>query len=421
MNSVASYRIYSWAKVWADSGHEVTIITAPKPMGDDGFTPDLKGINIIESSNILLNLLQRLISKKYTSTIPNQFDKKKPKHYTTLLQKLNRWRKARGLLHTHRMPDHLALWKYSALNSIKREYYDVIVSSFGPYVTHLIAEQYKILHPKTKWVSDFRDLWVDHGLLKGLFPFTYFEKKLQKRILRKADIITTVSFPLANVLNGYCVTKKTHIIYNGFFKDTPTSTNDFQPTFSEDKIRLVYTGTIYEGPQNYSPLLEALLVVKNNQSDLINKLEIVIASRQSGNLAIQACKYGLNSLFTFYQNVSHNKSLSLQKNAHVLLFLDYETRILKGVLTGKLFEYMNSGTEIWSIGGDNNCSDANLLIKRSKTGKVFGLDSQTLCQELILLLKSNKKPSFTSDRKVIEEFSRENQALKLLKIIKGAT
>jgi len=412
MNSVASHRVYSWARTWVDNGHTVTVLTAPKPSGDDQFNPNLKRIEIIEASNSCLSFLQKITSIKYrshtVSSKPNLFKNL----YSKPFKKLNAWRKKRGLLYTHRMPDYLSLWKHSALQKVKDYEYDLVVSTFGPYAAHLIAEKIVKKNRSAKWIVDFRDLWIDHGLMTGLFPFTRMEKLLYKRILSKADMITTVSPPLADQIGKHCDKKKIVVIYNGFSPDLYSLSA--APMWSDNKIRLVYTGTIYEGPQNYDPLLRALQKLYVRDHILSLQLEIVIASRNCGNIINRADDLGIGFLFTFMGNVSHPHCLRFQRDAHALLFFDYDPNTMKGVITGKLFEYLVSGTEIWSIGQNDVTTDSNSLIAKARAGIIFGNDDEKLYQYLRKLLHFKSKRRRQVDMNYLDRFNRERQAVKML-------
>jgi glycosyltransferase involved in cell wall biosynthesis len=412
MNSVASHRVYSWARTWADIGHTVTVLTAPKPSGDDNFNPSTHNIQIVEATNSYLSFLQKATSIKYrTNTSDSRPDSNKHPFLRSLTH-LNEWRKKRGLFYTHRMPDYLSLWKHPALQKINDGKYDLVVSTFGPYATHLIAENIIETDRSVKWIADFRDLWIDHGSMIGLFPFTVIEKLIYKRILRKADIITTVSPPLADQIGKYCEKNKIFVIYNGFFPDLYSLTPS--AVWPDKKIRLVYTGTVYEGPQDYTPLLRALKKLSASDPILSSELEIIIASRRYGNIFKQADKLGIGSFFKFVGNVPHSQCLQMQKDAHGLLFFDYDPNTMKGVITGKLFEYLVSGTEIWSIGQDDITTDSNNLILKSRAGTVFGTNDKKLYQYLRKVLHRKNKRQMNVDMKYLNQYDRRKQALKML-------
>lgn len=416
MNSVASLRIYSWARTWTDLGHAVTVLTAPKPHNDNLLQVKIDDIEVIEATNSFLNIFQHVLSKKYSK----RYSEKKADGIVhplkQLLKRMNHWRLKRGILYTLRMPDHLSLWKQPALKTVKGRTFDLVVSSFGPYVTHLIANQLVVNGQAKKWIADYRDLWVDHGLMKGLFPFSIVEKRMQDQINRQADVITTVSGPLAKILSSNNPSNnKVHVIYNGYFEKTHYIQN--QPgilNWDLNKKHLIYTGSIYEGAQDYSPLLRAIKNLKVNRNDLYSRLEIHISGRSTGKLRGVVQSQEIQDCFIFEGNVAYQTALQMQKEADALLFFDYDPEIMAGVITGKLFEYMTSGTEIWSIGKSLTETDSNGFILKSNTGIVLGKNVQAIYRQLIELLSTKPKPPVKRNRDFIKQFSREEQAKKML-------
>jgi hypothetical protein len=77
-------------------------------------------------------------------------------------------------------------------------------------------------------------------------------------------------------------------------------------------------------------------------------------------------KYQIDDCVQTHSAVSHKESLEIQQTADVLLLLLYNHPLEKGVLTGKLFEYIGSGRPILCIGGAN--SEAAKLIKERGLG-----------------------------------------------------
>ncbi len=67
----------------------------------------------------------------------------------------------------------------------------LIYTSFRPYADFYIAAKLKEEFPDTKWIADYRDLHVDPLYDTVFLPNR--QKKIDKLLLRKADLVTTVS------------------------------------------------------------------------------------------------------------------------------------------------------------------------------------------------------------------------------------
>ena len=83
----------------------------------------------------------------------------------------------------------------------------LIISSF-PISSHLIAARLKKLHPETKWIADFPDLWSQNHFYPYIKLRQNLDKYLECNILKDCDKIITCMPGLAKTL------KK-----NSFFKN----------------------------------------------------------------------------------------------------------------------------------------------------------------------------------------------------------
>ena len=154
------------------------------------------------------------------------------------------------------IPDRQIGWYFSA---VKKSYSviedgfipDIIFSSATPYTSHLVAKKVSRKY-NIPWIAEFRDLWSDNHYRKSSF----FDRWLEKRTMYSSNAMITVSDPLTQIM----VTKYKQPIY------TVQSGYDaedfkFQMNFtSSQKINIVYTGSIYEGKRDPSPLFKAFVL-----------------------------------------------------------------------------------------------------------------------------------------------------------------
>ncbi len=103
-----------------------------------------------------------------------------------------------------------------------------------------------------------------------------------------------------------------------------------------------------------------------------------------------------------FSYLAHNKVISHQKSSKVLLLMVNNTPNSKGIITGKVFEYMASNRPILVIGPEDG--DLAKIISDTKSGVVCGYDNEVKLKEVILDLFNNKlifNPYF-------EKYSRKN-------------
>jgi len=429
MNSIASLRPYSWAKYWSRMGHNVAVLTTKKIKQENDLNLDISGFEIIEVENKFLTKLKNILkvdnkifynSKNMSITIKNNnsIDSNFTKSFKIeVLNKLKDYFNSKGIITWDaRCPNLFDFWIKYAFNIIKKKKFDLIISTFAPYATHLVAFKYKKNNPNTFWVADYRDLWTQSHMFKGLFAFTLIEEYLERKINTTANLITTVSEPLANQLKEKYGISNVEVIENGFdpedFKNIPA-----EKIWKDNKVKLVYTGTIYTGKQDPSPLFEAIRQIYNSDYKyLLDNLEIIFIGGGKGNLDELILKYNASKWVKHLGFLKREDSLRMQRDAHVVLFLEFEAENVDGILTGKLFEYLFSGTQIWGIGVTNKSAPGR-LIEESGHGINFGKDVNKIKEHLINLLKSSEKPKFDINAKLLEKYTREYQAKKLLELV----
>jgi hypothetical protein len=111
-------------------------------------------------------------------------------------------------------------------------------------------------------------------------------------------------------------------------------------------IRFVYTGAVYSGKRDPSPLFEAL----EQNEDIRKSIHVDFYGNDLGYIDFLVKKYNLFDCVHINGSVSREAALKYQQEASVLLLLTWDNPKEKGVLTGKLFEYIGSSKPILLIG-----------------------------------------------------------------------
>lgn len=414
-NSIASLRPYSWAKYWSKMGHDITVLTTKKNKKENDLNLDCSLFTIVEVENSFKEKLKQILGKKVLSqnsnVTNNGVDIK-----SIIKNKIKLFFEKRGILATARMPDFNDFIINKAYLALENERYDLVISTAGPYSEHLIAKKFKENKRTNFWIADYRDLWTQNHIFKGLFPFTCIEEYLEKKVNNSADMITTVSDPLAMQVKEKYKLNNVEVIENGFdFEDLETIPQE--PFWSDAKVRLIYTGSIYKGKQDPSPLFKAISMIQNSSYKiLLAKLEIIFIGGSKADLDELIVKYNVSNWVFHGGFLPREYSLQMQRDAHALIFLEFMASGVDGILTGKLFEYICSGTQILGIGTTDN-STSGKLIHDSGHGINFGRDSQLLKSYLIEILIHNSKKKITKNWEIIDKYSRKKQAESLLYLV----
>jgi hypothetical protein len=407
-NSIASLRPYSWAKWWSKAGHKVTILTTVKVIRENDFILDCSGFEIISLPVPVISNFpsyrNTVVAAHNKKTVSGKLLSMVKRYYSLFSQKT-------GCFYTCRFPDFHDLWAKNAFVKVRELSFDMIISTGGPYSVHRIGLAMKKKYPKTKWIIDWRDLWTHNHLFKGLGIFWFYEKYLEKKFHDTANLITTVSEPLADILRSMTKTR-TEVIYNGYEPDDYD--NIKQKARKENgAFTIVYTGTIYRSFQDPSSLFEAVSNLKKNNSITKTDIKIIFAGVNTDIKDI-AEYYDISEFYSYLGFLSREDALQLQYDADAVLFLEYNNPAVQGVLTGKLFEYLYIAREIVAVGINGNTT-ADRLINDTQTGFCFGTDVKKIEQYLITKINNKAESSYLEKNgELIQKFNRKNQAMKIL-------
>ncbi|MDW8088019.1 MAG: hypothetical protein RMJ45_08565 [Candidatus Calescibacterium sp.] len=117
--------------------------------------------------------------------------------------------------------------------------------------------------------------------------------------------------------------------------------------------------------------------------------------------------------------VDINESLKIQEEADYLLFFnltEIENETEKGIITGKLYEYITAGTPIISIGKVED-SEANQIIKETETGIFVKNEPEEIVKTLEKIVIENQDIHFSPNIDKILEFSSVKMAEKFAELI----
>ena len=300
------------------------------------------------------------------------------------------------------------LQKYLDANDI-----DVIISTGPPHSVHLIAE---ILHQKNdiKWLADFRDPWSDLYYNKDFKQLAFAKnknRKLEESVLKNADCIVTVSNSLKQEFAK--TAKKVEVITNGYDDEFVAAENAILDT----KFSISYIGLLpkQSNPKLLFKVLKALCEENLNfKKDL--QLNFIGDIYEEVKVAIEENKLLQNTNFVGY--VSHQKAIEYQNTSQVLLLLIPNVKNNKGILTGKLFEYLKAKRPILAIGPEKG--DLAAILQETNSGVIVNFDAEEkLKLEIEALYQKYKEDKLTVNFNNIEKYHRKELTKKLAFILKS--
>lgn len=351
------------------------------------------------------NLYKRLSGKK---EIPyGGFTNQKK---VTMFEKFSRF--IRGNLF---IPDPRIGWnRYAfkqALNIVRQENIDVVVTSGPPHSTHLIGKKLKTETGIT-WVADFRDPWTDIYYYKDLYHSglaARYDKYLEKKVLTSADKIITVSNEvgklLADKIKGS--SEKISIIPNGYDE---TDFENITPV-SNSCFTIAYTGTISMS-YRIDQFVEAV-------SELPENVRRGIKIRFAGNVPEEIINLfrmkNLGHMVEVLGYIPHEEAISIMISATILLMAIPDTPDNKGIVTGKFFEYLAAKRPIMAIGPGGG--DIEKILSNCKAGKLFSYeDKEAMSQFIRDNFTRFQEGTLKAETTGTEKYTRRNLTKELVRI-----
>ena len=315
------------------------------------------------------------------------------------------------------IPDSRIGWNYFAFKKakeiIKNNKIDYVITTGPPHSSHLIGQKIYDKY-KLKWIVDLRDPWSELFYLKSKFRFNFsktMNDRLELKVLENADaIITTVGDRYHKILNSKISNpNKIHKIYNGYDKLNYDKIKETKP----NKFNIVFTGVLSKN-HNYEIFLEILKVLSPIKQNL--NMVFTLAGRIDDNIT----KLYSNEIELINKGyVNHDNAISIIKSSHLLINFNYKETEETDMISGKLIEYLASGTPI--INFSNSANESQEVLKLSPKSFNANTNSTKLVVDFIKSEYNDwtegnyKKQSL----KNIDLLSRESLTKKLLKIIKG--
>ena len=378
------------------------------PLIDKSFINEVpKDIEVIRQPIFEPYKLAAVLSKKNTKTISSGIIKQKEKQ--NFIQKLMLFIRGNFFI-----PDARKFWIQPSVKFLKsyleKTNIDTIITTGPPHSLHLIGLGLKRqLH--LRWIADFRDPWTQIGYQKQLKLTKYSAKKhqsLEKQVLNTADQIITTSFTTKKEF-ALKTTKPIEVITNGFDSELNTESK-LDGIFSISHI-----GSLLSG-RNPELLWKVLAEISKENENFRRDFKLKLYGAVSDDVVQSIKNAGLENELIFGGYISHKEAIAVQKKSQLLLLIEIDSEETKGIIAGKLFEYLASKRPILAIGP--RTWDVAKIIEETHSGKSFLYNQEVALKEYILnSYQKYRENKLLSDSKNIEDYHRKNLTKQLAKLI----
>ena len=321
------------------------------------------------------------------------------------------------------IPDPRRGWNAYALAAVEKllaqgETFDAVLTSSPPHSTQLIGLALQKKHG-LRWLADLRDPWTDIYYTKDLHrtaAAARLDAHYEQQVLRGADAVLVTSpeterlfrRKLPDLAKGKIV-----VLPNGY------DNADFQQASSPptDCLRITHTGTI-SARYRIENLLHALAACAQSYPAVPLRLRFVGQVDEGVRREVAAA--GLAAVTEFLPFVPHQQSVAHLLSSSVLLMAIPDVALNKGILPGKVFEYLAARKPVLCVGPAG--SDADHVLREAQAGQALPYDDQKLMQRVVERLARQwlQNPNLDlPDNQVAARYSRQGQAARLAELVRA--
>ncbi|WP_139959406.1 glycosyltransferase [Flavicella sediminum] len=294
---------------------------------------------------------------------------------------------------------------------LKKQPVDFIISSGPPHSLHLIglALKKKLNIP---WVSDFRDPWTDIDYFHQL-PLSKKAKQkhfdLEKEVLTNSNAVLVVGKTMQQ--NYLPFNKNTFVVPNGFDIAAVSEKPNLDSQFS-----LTHIGMMNED-RNPLVLWKVLKELTEEIPSFKKDLEIKLIGKIAQPVLKEIEQKGLSGHLNQIEYLAHSEVQEYQRKSQVLLLAVNNVPSAKGIITGKIFEYLVAKRPILAIGPVDG--DLAEILKETDAGTIVDFEDYTSLKRVILdLYKGYQNNSLETKSEGIQKYHRKEITRQLSEILK---
>lgn len=312
------------------------------------------------------------------------------------------------------IPDARRFWVKPSVKRLKKwipeNGIDLVITTGPPHSLHLIGLQLKAI-TGVKWLADFRDPWTNIDYFHNL-PMNRRARnrhlQLETEVLTKADRVVVVGNSMKEEFSDRC--DRISVITNGFDAADNKERQRLDAKFSISHIGMMNAD---RNPQIFWNALQELV---SESEDFARDLQVKLIGRCVDDVYESVARAGLTDHVSFVSYLPHEEVLRFQSASQVLLIAVNNVPSARAIITGKVFEYLQSQRPVIGIGPEDG--DLSDILSRSGAGKMIGFDRQSELKELIWRhyqkFKMNDLKTSSTD---IAQYERRNLTGKLVHLI----
>ncbi len=291
-----------------------------------------------------------------------------PKQQSSAVPSKNSWLKAfvyrmrNFIFAIFEFPDKYIGWMPNAVwqgvRLVKENQIEAIFTTAPPHSLFLMAMMIKKF-TGVKLILDFRDPWALSRWDKGSRLKYYLEKRLEKSVIKAADLLLFVTENLKEEYAknyAWAGQDKFKLFSNGFDPDDFSNISINDNPKEKDFSRFVHLGTLYK-KRNPATLLQAVaeLIAENKVDPDTFRIDFIgFVAKELRGIHDEIQKRNLRNVVRFFPPVSFAESVQTMYEADVLLLIQPGTDLQ---IPAKLFEYMYTRKPIFAVAEPDSATE----------------------------------------------------------------
>jgi len=366
--TMGALRITRLARFLEGAGHDVRVLAAADPGPPPTLNCDFPDERVLRTSQLDINWLPRRLAtlrNAFRTTPTTAFEASgacaasregPPSRGASLLHRAS-------TLYTDALnwPDARAGWlpyAWRAGRRLSHSWRPDLVYASSPPPTCLLVGKLLAARCGVPWIAEFRDRWSDDPYYPRPPWRQAMETRLERRIVGSAQAIVTVSEPFAD---SYAASygKPVAVVLNGF-DPADYAGRECRGASSSPCLEIVYTGGIYPGRRDPTPLFRGLALMPKAST----QVRVHFYGTNPAHVLPLATEAGVGHQVYAHAHVPHAEAVAVQQRADVLLLMQWNNPREQGNVTGKLFEYLGARRPILGLGLEDGVP-AKIIRERS--------------------------------------------------------
>ncbi|MDE2731004.1 MAG: glycosyltransferase family 4 protein [Bacteroidota bacterium] len=401
-------RVLKFVRYLPDFGWKPTVITvdpayASYPALDRSLLDDVpEDIEVIRTRSWdPYQLYARLQGKSKEAVVGVGFVRDSSR---SVFQAIARWLRGNVFL-----PDARRGWvRYAAkaaLEAMSKQSFDALLTSGPPHSTHLVAHWIQ-RKAKVPWVVDMRDPWSDIQYSMEMHQSSAaraIQARMERRVLSSADVVIGVSDYVGELLKVRGRIKRYQTIFNGFDPADIESSPQAGP--SDGPFIVAHVGTFNWA--RHAPGLVAALAGLAGSAELHfvgHVHERVVKAFRTAGCTVVIVPY-----------MPHQDAVAYMQHADMLLvYVDHGPRN-RGIVTGKVFEYVSLGRPVLGVGPVDG--DLTQILAHTNTGRVFDYEDAAGIDAYIRRYMDCRGQPLMVNQRAIQSYERRELTRSLANIL----